>query len=96
MTVTVIGIPWYSRKNWDALKAIFSDASELHDTFDQWRNSARNVEKRMRQEGFIVERIDIDPGIFPKWCSMRGLKMNAQARSKFASEVAQERHSSSN
>ena len=92
MTLTVIGIPWYSRKNWPVLRTIFVDASDLHDTFDEWRSSAGNLESRMRQQGFIVERIDIDPETFPQWCKSRRLKTDAQARSKFAGEVAREKH----
>jgi hypothetical protein len=90
MPLMVIGIPWYSRKNWSALKILVSDASELHETFDEWRASAGNVESRMRQEGYIVKRINIDPKTFPEWCKKRGLKTDAEARSEFAIEAARE------
>lgn len=92
VAVPVTGIAWYSRKNWPALKTILADASTLPDTFDEWRRSAAALESRMRHEGFIVERVDIDPETFPQWCKSQGLISDDRARSRFASEIATERH----
>lgn len=95
VAVPVAGLPWYTRKNWPALKAIFADADTLHDTFDEWRSSVAAVESQLRHEGFIVERVDIDPEAFPQWCKSQGLITDARARSTFAAEVARERHGQS-
>ncbi|WP_119388744.1 hypothetical protein [Taklimakanibacter lacteus] len=88
----IIGIPWFKRKDWVALKAIFADAHALHDTYEEWRSSVRKVEHRMREEGHLIERIDLEPESFVQWCALRGLRTDAKARASFASEKARERH----
>ena len=95
VAVPVVGLVWFSRKNWPALKSILADADTLHDTFDEWRGSVAAVESQMRHEGFIVERVDIDPETFPQWCKSRGLITDHRARSSYAAEVAEERHGQS-
>lgn len=92
VAVPVTGIPWYARNNWAALKSVLADASALPESFDEWRKSAAAAESQMRHEGFIVERVDIDPDTFPLWCKSQGLVTDERARGLFANEVARERH----
>jgi hypothetical protein len=82
---------WYRREDWDALKRVLVDAQGLHDTYDEWRSSVREVERRMRQEGHLIERVYIEPESFVQWCTLRGLKTDAQARISFATEIARAR-----
>lgn len=91
-TVMIVGIPWYRRKDWDALLEAFDDSHVLHDTYRQWRRSAQRFEKILQRQGHTVERVYIDPVTFPEWCRSQGRKVDAEARSMFASEVAGQRH----
>jgi hypothetical protein len=95
VAVPVAGIPWYARKNWPALKAVLADASTLPETFEEWRRAMAAVESQMRHEGFVVERVDIDPETFPQWCKSQGLITDERARDRFAAETARERHGQS-
>lgn len=90
--ISAAGIPWYRREDWDALKRIFVDPDDLHDTFDEWRKAAGNLESNLRRDGHVVERAYIDPETFPDWCRSRGLNIDARARSQFASEFVSEKH----
>ena len=88
----VVGIPWYKRKDWHALKAIFADADALHDSYDQWRSDARDLERGLREQGHVIERVHLEPESFLQWCTLRGLRTDAKARSGFASEMARARY----
>lgn len=60
-TVRAVGIPWYRQEDWSALMSIFEDRHVLHDRFRDWRKAAEGLEKKLRQQGHIVERAYIDP-----------------------------------
>jgi hypothetical protein len=87
-TIGAVGIPWFRSEDWKALKLMFSDADQLHDHHKDWLRDAKKIEKRLQKQGFIVERALIDPNTFPAWCALRGMSLDAKARSAFASEAA--------
>lgn len=87
----IVGIPWYRRKDWDALLKVFDDSHALHDTYRQWRRSAQRFEKLLLRHGHEVERVYIDPETFPEWCRSQGRKVDAEARSAYAVEVVQQK-----
>ena len=88
MQVRATGIPWYRPKDYDRLKAMFTDGRELPDTFDSWLSRAKAIYDRLTKEGHVVHQAFIDPDAFPEWCRVRRLEMNAQARSQYAGEYA--------
>ena len=55
MQVKSVGVPWYRQEDYDQLKAIFSDGSKLHATFDGWLASAQSLHDRLVAEGHVVE-----------------------------------------
>ena len=95
-TVRAIGIPWYREQDWDAIKSVMVDSDKLHGRYEDWLEAAENLENGIRQRGQIVERAYIDPTEFAGWCALRGLNVNADARGKFASELAFKKHGYSN
>jgi hypothetical protein len=88
----VIGLAWFRREDYPRLLKIFEDAHEMHDTWDEWEDSAKKVEKRFKAEGCVVERVFIDPETFPDWCRTAGVGVIASARSRFAAETVAKRH----
>jgi hypothetical protein len=85
--VRAIGIPWYRREDWDALRALFIDAAKLPATYDRWLRKAKHAQKQFQRQGAITERVYLDPIEFSLWCVDRDTDLDAAARMKFAAEA---------
>ena len=83
----IIGIAWYRSEDGVALKSIFVGSDKLQDSYQEWLEGAEEVEQRLRWDGHVVKRVHIDPKTFPGWCTLKGLRPNASARTEYASEV---------
>ena len=93
MTTQVpLALPWYNRREYPALLALFDDPDKMAKTFDEWLEHAEKVEKRLQAAGFAVARILISPVSFRAWCEERGTAPDQQARLRFANEAARARH----
>lgn len=88
MPVIAVGIPWYRREEFEALRASFVDGDELHDTYEQWLADAESLERQIANTGTPTTRVIIDPHRFHRWCKKHRLAPNARARSRYASEHA--------
>jgi hypothetical protein len=86
--LTYIGIAWYHREDYLALKAMFRDGKKLPDTFDDWRKIVRESTEMLRGDNVEIVKAYIDPKTFPEWCRARGMKMNAKARMQYPAEYA--------
>lgn len=84
--VRVVGMVWYRRKDYEAVRAIMVDSEDLPDTYDKWFYQADKTAKQLKRHGLMVERVYINPQEFPEWCKAKGMPLNASARSAFASE----------
>ena len=88
----VIGLAWFRREDYPRLLTIFEDAHEMHDTWNEWEASARKVEERFKAEGYVVERVHIDPETFLDWCRRAGVGIVASSRSRFTAETVAKMH----
>jgi hypothetical protein len=86
--VQAIGMAWYLERDYDALRALFTDGHKLPATFLQWQDQAEQVRKRYVREGYIIVKAHIDPTTFPAWCAANGRDVDASGRTKFASAEA--------
>lgn len=87
--VQAIGIPWYTRENYDRCLAMFADAQKLPRTFDDWLVRAEEAEKERTDQGMLVLRAVIEPEEFARWCADHGYAhIDTKARADFASWVA--------
>lgn len=86
--VGLIGLPWYRREDWPALRALFVDADLLHTKWEDWQRAAVTVEYELRQRGKHVVRAVIRPEPFAAWCTNLGIAPDAKARNRWASEAA--------
>ncbi len=88
------GIVWYRQADWLRLRMLFPDANKLPDTYGEWLASAERLMAQLKRDGISTERVLLDPDRFSAWCAARGLPLDAQARSQYASEaVASKRRS---
>jgi hypothetical protein len=86
--VRVTGMSWYRRQDYQRILEIMQDAANLPATHDKWRMAAELAEHQLKHNGYIVVHTIIDPEKFTVWCRERGLKLDADARGKFANWVA--------
>ena len=85
------GIAWYTRDDYQRCMALFDDADELNDTYDEWFAIAGKNERDMAQAGERTFRAYIDPDTFPKWCADNGFtKIDKTARMAYANWKAAE------
>lgn len=86
------GVVWYREADWPRLRAQLADADRLPDTFAEWLASAEGLLAQLRRDRIPAERVPLDPDTFAAWCAARGLAPDAQARSRYASEVVAAKH----
>ncbi len=89
MAEVVAGLAWYRREDYPKLLAIFDDADSLPETYEEWLEKAMEIERELIIQGHRVVRATIDPAIFPSWCAAKHLKLDASARTRFATEEAE-------
>jgi hypothetical protein len=85
----IMGIAWFDPEEYDELRAAFVDGDKLHDTYQEWLESAESVFEQVQQAGHRAERVPIHLAQFRGWCQLKGLPMNAGARSRYAREVVE-------
>jgi hypothetical protein len=79
---------WYRPEDFDRLLGMFEDREKLHGTYHEWLAAAEAGRQRLEADGVRVVCVNIDPDDFAKWCVTNGMKLNAEARNKFASFMA--------
>jgi hypothetical protein len=89
---TVVGIAWYRPEQWDRLRQISTDADQLESTHSEWEKNATKTLKRLRRDGIVAQKIDIDVEELVAWCGARGFEVNGKARSEYASFKLREDH----
>ena len=83
-----IGISWFHEADYPEVLRIMEDAHVLPQTFAAWQAKAEKQLSDLETEGYKVYRAIIDPKSFTGWCAVRGLNINAKARTSFAAEYA--------
>jgi len=87
----VIGLPWYSRDDYPAIRGMMTDAHNLAPSYDQWRMAAENNERVAQEAGLHVVRVTMTPDEFAAWCAARNLEPASSARSRWVQEAVQDR-----
>ena len=91
----MVGVTWYKREDYDALKRLYKDGDAISDTFDEWQREADRVMEELKGKGLVFEKVYLDPDTFPAWCADKGLEMDATARSQYATEAVRKAHRNS-
>jgi hypothetical protein len=86
--IRAAGMSWYRAEDYGRILEIMEDADKLPPTYDQWRRGAERGERELKGRRDVVIRAMIDPDEFPAWCREKGLKLDADGRTTFASWVA--------
>lgn len=83
-----IGMAWYERADYAEILTIMADADRLPRSYDEWLQKSHKGEQELTAKGARVIRAIVKPKAFASWCALRGLKLDAKARMRFASEEA--------
>lgn len=89
--VEIVGHAWFAEDDYDAFRSILTDR-RWHATYDQWLAAANQVQKRYEEGGTRVVRAHVHSGAFVQWCIDTGRRIDTQALTAFANEVAIREH----
>ncbi|MEK6703790.1 MAG: hypothetical protein AABZ53_16140, partial [Planctomycetota bacterium] len=90
MSTACVGMAWYSDEgHYQQIKGMAADAEVLSETFQQWLKGAEAAEGELKKKGLLVIRIPLMLPRFAEWCREKKLKMNGEARTRFAAEGVQ-------
>lgn len=88
MPIRAMGVAWYKPEDYPRILEVMEDAHLLPPTYEKWKYSAYKLESQAQRQGTVIIRAMIDPDEFVAWCASNNLKVDAQARMRFASELA--------
>lgn len=60
-----VGIPWFRQEDYPAAQALFKRTNYLP-PWEEWLKRAQEMEQGFKTQGYIVERVNIDPDTFPE------------------------------
>jgi hypothetical protein len=86
------GIAWIGEEDYAACLAIFEDGDKFEGGWKEWIKRAEKLEAEMKAQGYIVERVYIDPDTFPDWCRRNGVGTGREGRLKFGAESVAEKY----
>ena len=89
---TVVGIAWYRRQQWSALKEFCEDREAMDPAYGIWKRGAEKAMRDLRSDGQEVEQVDFDLEEFKLWCSANRKRPIAPSRSEFASLKLRDAH----
>jgi hypothetical protein len=87
-----VGIAWARKEDYPALLSIFEDADDLPPTWERFIERAEKMEQSYKDQGYIVERVYMDPETFSDWCHTHGVGINSQGRMRFAAVAVAEKY----
>lgn len=80
-------LPNYTPEEFQLLKELNEGDEELHDSYEEWRDSVAEVERALRSQGVSTRRIQLDIFTVILWCRECGLKFDGPARAQFLQET---------
>lgn len=78
------GLVWYRQEEWSRLLSEFDDAGNMHDTWDEWRESTENCIEQMARSGGIIFPVELSADEIGAFCKRRGIKNDGRARADLA------------
>jgi hypothetical protein len=83
ITMTLMGIGWYRKEQWDHLRRISIDQHTLEHTWEEW---VENAERRMVQlikDGHQVQKVPVDVAELELWCRSKNKPCDGEARAEY-------------
>lgn len=83
-------VAWYKPEQWSRLLAISVDRENLERTYGDWLRQAEKNLADFAEQGGYPEKIVVDTEELLAWANERGLPVNGESRSQYASWLARE------
>ena len=87
----VMVLAWYSKEQWKLLKRCAADAHLLDETYDEWLEEMNRLARRLKQEGNAIVKCVVEIAELELWCQNENVSLDANARSQYVAQVAQDR-----
>ena len=82
-----VGLAWYTRAQWAAVRAVATDPENLEDTYEAWVAMAERALQELAPTGLRPEKVLIDSQALGAWCQQENRPVDAEARAAFAAEL---------
>lgn len=94
MAGVLTGVAWYRRSEWPLLLSLAADPEALATTYDEWLVVAEQTYARLRQEGYLVEKVEVELAEMLGWCAVHNRSFDESARSAFVADKLRRREES--
>ncbi len=84
----LIVVAWYTREDYEAVRALGKDGGGLQDTFDEWQEHATRVIAGLAANGIKIERVEVKSTELGAWLRAENVECNEQTRAGFAHHLA--------
>lgn len=84
----LVGIAVYRKEDWQRLLEISADKDKLEDTWKDWKHEYNKIKKNFKKMGIKSVDIVVDIDELISYCKKSGLRIDADARSRFAADKA--------
>jgi len=78
----------FSKEEFQLLKLIAKDRENLHDTYEEWRESVNEIKRTYQKKGLKTLEVPLTVFDINAYCAEHGLENTGSTRSRMASERA--------
>lgn len=83
----VLGVCWYTPREWERMKATATDPDRFEDSFSEWEAMANENLTLIRTAYPNAVKVFVAADDFHAWCFLRGKANDSDARAEFVSET---------
>jgi hypothetical protein len=87
MPIRSVGVPWFTRGQYEKLLKVGDDRATMLPTFDEFERIAGQRFEQHKARGLPVEKVLIDVDEFVAWCQAEARPIDADARAEFAAVI---------
>ena len=81
--MTVVGIGWYKKEQWDELRRVSVDRGTLEPTWEEWAAVAEQRMIDLMRLGTNVQKVPVDVGELVLWCRAQNRPVDGEARATY-------------
>ena len=88
----ILGMAWYTEREWLRLRDLADDREVLDDSYEDWLRNAQEIVAGLASKGILVEKVALDVAKAAEWCAKRGQPFTGSERASLAAELLREAH----
>ena len=81
--MTIFGIGWYKKEQWDELRRVSVDCDKLEATWEEWAANAEETTIRLMKSGAQIQKVTVDVNDLVLWCRAQNRPCDGEARAAF-------------